>query len=379
MHLFTVFKFTSTLLATQAQAHLHSGFAFKPSTVGLQRAQLVRSMLHVILCLLISELLDAKIDPLPLPFNFNTSNSEIAHASNSWWISSFVHGDNNHQYMILSHVLATGAYSIYRGSIYDITEPDFVQFTTTTTDSGLLDNSQNGGFNITTNDFFFGSSLPGNATEQLRTASTNSDVQFDITFDLSAPVIFNTGNGGLFQFGIDQTGEWSMPAGSTTGSLVHKGKTISIDTDHSFTWYDRQWNIGAPASLNWTWFQLHVSSHHLESPRLLSIWSYDSNDVGHRQWATTQSTPGVSNVMPVKTYEPFGPNWVSPNSNNTYSQSWEIVLQDNTRLTVKSTHEDQELRSDTFVTYEGFVTVTGVGPDGEPVSGYGLVEIQPPI
>jgi hypothetical protein len=51
MHLSTAFKFTSMLLATQVQADLHSGFGFKPSSVGLQRAQLVRSMLQVILCL----------------------------------------------------------------------------------------------------------------------------------------------------------------------------------------------------------------------------------------------------------------------------------------------------------------------------------------
>ncbi|KAJ5127334.1 hypothetical protein N7448_008113 [Penicillium atrosanguineum] len=95
--------------------------------------------------------------------------------------------------------------------------------------------------------------------------------------------------------------------------------------------------VMAPAHHDdWAWFQLHLTSHLFESPRVLSIWSYDSKDVGHSQRATTQSTPGVSNAMPVKTYELFGANWVSQHSNITYSQIWEIILRENTRLTVKS-------------------------------------------
>lgn len=282
--------------------------------------------------------------------------------------------------MILSHLLATHAYSIYRGSIYDITEPAFWQFTEASTDPNLLNNSQNGGLNVTTSDYFFGSTLPGNATKQLRTAVTRSDVQFDVTFNLSAPILFNTGIGGLFQFGIDQTGEWAMPAGITMGSLVRDNKTITFDTDRSYTWYDRQWNVGEASSFTWTWFQLHLKQNNQPADsQKFSIWRYDSDDVGSRQWVTAQTQDGVTSVQPLKTFEALGETWISPHTNSTYAQKWRVVFHDNTELIITSTLEDQELHSTSFATYEGFVTASGTTPSGDALEGYGLVEIQPPF
>ncbi len=289
-------------------------------------------------------------------------------------------GSDEHEYMILSHLLATPAYSIYRGSIYDITEAAFWQFTETSTDSTLLDNSQNGALNVTIGDYFFGSTLSGNATKQLRTSVTRSDIQFDVTFNLSAPILFNTGIGGLFQFGPDQTGEWAMPAGITTGSLIRDNKTITFDTDRSYTWYDRQWNVGkAPtSSFTWTWFQLHLKQNNQPADsQKFSIWRYDSGDVGSRQWVTSQTQDGVCSVQPLKTFEALGDTWTSPHTNHTYAQKWHLVFHDNTELIISGTLEDQELQSTTFATYEGFVTASGTTPCGEALEGYGLVEIQP--
>ncbi|KAL4972285.1 hypothetical protein BDW66DRAFT_154848 [Aspergillus desertorum] len=288
----------------------------------------------------------AAIDPLPLPYDFNTSNSEMADSSNSWWISSFLTGNDNHQYMVLSHVLATDAYGLYRGAIYDITKPACTRFSEMTTQN-LAANSQD-------------------------------DLQFDLTFDLTAPVVFNTGLGGLFQFGPDQTGEWSMAAGRTSGSLVFNGKKVAVNEERSQTWYDRQWNVGpAPTSLTWTWFQLHINNGKSDRSELVSVWMYDSDVKGHRQWATTQPEAGINVVQPVPTVEAFGLCWTSPHTNATYDQAWKIVLQDSTTLTVQATYEDQELwAARGFATYEGFVTVTGTNADGECVTGFGLVEIQ---
>ncbi|GES58101.1 hydroxyneurosporene synthase [Aspergillus terreus] len=335
-----------------------TSYQFHPSTSGLVAEEL--------------------IDPLPLPFDFETSNSPIANATNSWWISSYVTGSNEHQYLLLSHLFTTGSSSIYRGSIYDITEPEFWQYTTTSTDPTLLDNSQNGEFNVTTSDFFFGSILPGNATKRLRTASTRSDVKYDVTFDLSAPILFNTGIGGLFQFGDDHTGEWAMPAGITTGSLVHNGQDVTFDPSRSYTWYDRQWNVGPPTSLGWTWFQLHLHTRGQDPDSLkLSLWRWDSEGLGTRQWVTSQAQAGVNSVQPVKSFKPLGQEWTSPHTNLSYAQKWHLVLQDRTELVITSAHPDQELHSPAFTNYEGFVTVSGTAPGGEQLEGYGLVEIQP--
>ncbi|KAB8212025.1 hypothetical protein BDV34DRAFT_219238 [Aspergillus parasiticus] len=348
---------TNSHCSHKDSSHHTGAYDFHPSQAGIQTAQL--------------------IDPLPLPYDFNTSNSEMADSSNSWWISSYLTGSDNHQYMVLSHVLATDAYGLYRGAIYDITEPAYQQFSEMTTQN-LTANSQDGKFNIRTDDFFFCSALANSSITKLRTVSNRTDLQFDLTYELTAPVLFNAGLGGLFQFGPDQTGEWSMPAGKTSGSLVFNGKKVTVDKKRSQTWYDRQWNVGsAPTSLTWTWFQLHINNGESDEMELASVWMYDSDVKGHRQWATTQSKAGINIVQPVPTVEPFGSSWTSPHTNATYDQAWTIVLQDNTTLMVKTTYEDQELwAASGFATYEGFVTVNGTDADGKCVTGFGLVEIQ---
>ncbi|KAJ5711771.1 hypothetical protein N7488_005927 [Penicillium malachiteum] len=224
---------------------------------------------------------------------------------------------------------------------FDIEEKEFSQFSFLTEESGLYDYSQDGEFNVSISDFYFCSTNAENATKQPRAASANPDVQYNITFDFSASIIFNTGNGGYFQLGDYQTAEWSMPAGRTHGTLLH---------------------LDSPAA---------------QSKEKLSIWVYDSEDAGHRQWAKTQQEAEINKVVPVKSFEPFGQTWTSPSSNQTYAQSWNLVLRDNTHLTVKSIYDDQELNLDNeFVTYEGFVTVSGRSASGEGITGYGLVEME---
>ncbi|GLA02833.1 hypothetical protein AnigIFM60653_002403 [Aspergillus niger] len=333
-----------------------SCYDFHPSTAGIQTAEL--------------------IDPLPLAYDFNTSNSAVADATNSWWSSSFITGSDNHQYLLLAHAMTTTSFSVYRGSIYDITEAAFKQFSVETSQN-FTANSSDGKFNIQTSDFFFGSALADNSITRLRTAANHTDVQFDLTYALDAPVILNTGIGGLFQFGNDQTAEWSMPAGKTTGWLTFDGRNVSVNMESSQTWYDRQWNVGpATSGMTWTWFQLHLSNKINEQSDILSVWSYNSDVKGHRQWATTQSAAGLNLVQPVRSVSPLGSSWSSPHTNITYDQAWTVTLQDNTCLTVKTTYEDQELWTTGFATYEGFVTVTGTDAFGESVTGYGLVEVQ---
>ncbi|KAL4745804.1 hypothetical protein BDW72DRAFT_198290 [Aspergillus terricola var. indicus] len=270
---------------------------------------------------------------------------------------------------------AQHAYSVYRGATYSTSEPAYHQFSELTVHD-LTVNSRDGKFNISTGDFFIGSSLPSQAVKQVRTAANRTDVRFDTTYDFSAPVVLNTGIGGLFAFGPDSTGQWSMPAGRTSGSFFWKCKKVSLDEKRSQTWFDRQWNVGPPPStLNWTWFQLHINNGKGAQNEIQSIWIYDSDEVGHRQWSTAQPQAGVNVVQAVKSFEPFGQAWTSPHSNSTYKQAWNVVLQDGTSLTIESAHDDQELHTSAFSTYAGFVTVTGSDASGDPFAGYGLVEI----
>ncbi|KAB8218020.1 hypothetical protein BDV33DRAFT_193079 [Aspergillus novoparasiticus] len=311
---------TSSHCSYKHSSHHTGAYDFHQSQAGIQTAQL--------------------IDPLPLPYDFNTSNSEMADSSNSWWISSYLTGSDNHQYMVLSH---------------------FSEMAT----QNLTADSQDGKFNIRTDDFFFGSALANNSITRLRTVSNRTDLQFGLTYELTAPVLFNAG--------LD--GRVVHACGKTSGSLVFNVKMVTVDKKRSQTWYDRQWDVGsAPTSLTWTWFQLHINNGESDENELVSLWMYDSDVKCHRQWATTQSKTGINIVQPVPTVEPFGSSWTSPHTNATYDQAWTIVLQENTTLTVKKTYEDQELWAvGGLATYEGFVTVNGTDADGKCVTGFGLV------
>ncbi|PVH77925.1 hypothetical protein DL98DRAFT_656476 [Cadophora sp. DSE1049] len=208
---------------------------------------------------------DVVMPQLPLAYDINISNSCMANASNSWWTSTYLTGSDSHDYMVVSHVTDLIEITMYRASVLDITDNIHFQWTNMSLDPNLFESSQNGEFNITIGDNFnFGSTLPGNATQQLRTMLNvpESGVQYDLTFDITAPKILNTGIGGFFAFGSARTAQWSMPSGRTTGSLTRNGTVIYVDSDKSFTWYDRQWNIspsggaGTPPT-TWTWSHIH--------------------------------------------------------------------------------------------------------------------------
>jgi hypothetical protein len=90
----------------------------------------------------------------------------------------------------------------------------------------------------------------------MRTWSSISGAEFDLSFELSSPALLNGGLGS-FQGGRSIVNEWSMPAGRTTGWLSLNRTKVTVNTQKSLTWYDRQFN-GAPPG--WSWFQLHVDS-----------------------------------------------------------------------------------------------------------------------
>lgn len=170
-----------------------------------------------------------------------------------------------------------------------------------------------------------------------------------------------------------------MPAGTTTGTITKNGTEIAIDTEKSFTWYDRQWQAG-PSTV-WTWFQLHIQTDGEEEHSRLSIWFYPAGWAGgpEKGFATIQKQPGVQVVSPATKVD-GDRQWTSSVSNVTYALDWALELQDGTSLEVRNIREDQELADSDglFVTYEGFVEVTGKTASGETITGFGVVEIQPP-
>lgn len=170
-----------------------------------------------------------------------------------------------------------------------------------------------------------------------------------------------------------------MPAGKTTGTITKNGTEIAVDTEKSFTWYDRQWQAGP--STNWTWFQLHIQAEDEEEVSRISMWFYPAGWEGgpEKGFATIREQAGVQIVSP-STKVDGDRYWTSPVSNVTYTLDWTLELQDGTCLEVSNIREDQELADSDglFVTYEGFVEVTGTTSSGKTITGFGVVEIQPP-
>jgi hypothetical protein len=164
-----------------------------------------------------------------------------------------------------------------------------------------------------------------------------------------------------------------MPTGTTTGSLTVDGAVITIDSKKSFTWYDRQFQSSGASE--WTWFALHTTSAITKARKTYSIWFSPDGHGGTKGFATVRDKKGVQSVVAAKLTTRGSP-WPSPASGIEYATEWNVSLADDTSLNIKVLRKDQEMVDPqaTQSTYEGFVNVSGIG-----VSGYGVVEIQPPV
>lgn len=339
---------------------------------------------------------------LPSQWNLSDSQSIYGDIANSYWSSSYISGTDGHEYLVLSHVLATPALSVYRGSILDITDPSFFRQFTSFWDASSLFASNITAFDFVLGDsFYFGLS----SIDKLGPMTTWNDAEsfsYNLTYELTSAVILNGGAGSFlwsestFNSAVlcrarnyiladlppatpTIVNEWSMPAGTTTGTITKNGTEIGVETERSFTWYDRQWQAGP--STNWTWFQLHLQTEGEEEYSRLSTWFYPAGWAGgpEKGFATIKTQPGIQTVSPATKVD-GNRHWTSTVSNVTYPLDWTLELQDGTRLQVSNVREDQELADSDgmFVTYEGFVEVTGTAASGEAITGFGVVEVQPP-
>lgn len=335
---------------------------------------------------------------LPSQWNLSDSQSIYGGIANSYWSSSYLFGTDGHEYLVLSHVLAVPEMGVYRGSVLDITEPSYFQQFTSFWDASSAFSANKTALNFALGDgFYFGLS----STDKLGPITTWNDADsfsYNLTYNLTSPIILNGGAGSFLWSELrfstasisrvqtdillatpTTVNEWSMPAGTTSGTITKNGTEIAVDTERSFTWYDRQWQAG-PSTV-WTWFQLHIQTDGEEEYSRLSIWFYPSGWVGgpEKGFATIQKQPGVQIVSPATKVD-GDRQWTSSVSNVTYALDWALEMQDGTSLEVRNIREDQELADSDglFVTYEGFVEVTGKTSSGETITGFGIVEVQPP-
>ncbi|KAL5319923.1 hypothetical protein ACEPPN_012982 [Leptodophora sp. 'Broadleaf-Isolate-01'] len=327
-----------------------------------------------------SSILSGGLSNLPIPYDvagsmYGNSGHSIG---DSFWSTSFLHGSDDHDYMVLSHAVRGLPFTpaMFRGSIYDITAQTYQQFTYLSNNTDFYADNGNGAINVTLDNFGYGATQSTNAETQLRTFSTAPEVQYDLTFQLGTPALLN---GGLGFFACPNSNltcqERSSPSDTTTGSLVVNGTTVTVDPTRSLTWFDRQW--GNP--VNWTWFELHLQTEGTESAvdTKLSIWIYPDNNGTVVQLATIRETQGVQNVEPVLSFVPGARTYTSPETGSVYSLDHELSLLDDTNFLISSPHDNQEMRAGNQIpTYEGYITVTGTYK-GKTTTGFGVVEILP--
>lgn len=109
-----------------------------------------------------------------------------------YWSSSFIHGSDDHDYMIISHAMIGMPFteiapSMYRASILDITDPTiYTRFEIfSDVDSTYLDD---GTLNATFPDYGSGTL---NACQAIHTWSSVSGSEFDLTFEFTSPALLN--------------------------------------------------------------------------------------------------------------------------------------------------------------------------------------------
>jgi hypothetical protein len=298
-------------------------------------------------------------------------------AANSFWFSSYIHASDGHDYLIVSHALHLPTSPGYvRASLLDITEPALYLQAVRVTNASEVSSATNV-FNISYADWSFGSPTVGDNISTLRGWSNLPSVRFDITFETSAPPLLN-GGVGSFEWGNGTIFEWSMPAGRTSGEIVVHNNSVAIDSARSITWYDRQW--GGIAPTNWTWFALYLNEDDGDKDSgatVLSMWIWDDQQSGHRQFATIRRQPGVHEVVPVTDFTPSTTRFYYSNATGIlYPLEWSLSLLDGTQLSISSIRPDQEIVGPNRPSsaYEGFVTVKSP-VEGSKVKGYGMVEM----
>ncbi|KAF9871090.1 secreted hydrolase-like protein [Colletotrichum karsti] len=307
---------------------------------------------------------------IPGLFNYTESQFDISTGS-SYWISSYITGNDGRQYMALSHLLTTHSPSpVCRSSIIDLELKEYwvdLTYCTSTNGSGF-DNGKP--LNADYGTYAFGSTSDDSVSSMYAYAHTDKGFSIDLEWNLTSRVMLNGGTG-IIPFGnvpVNAT-EWGVPAGRTTGTITVNNKTIAVNPCSSFTWYDRQLSHGAPK--NWTWFEINFPGSDVKA----SVWAYDLIGDESTRFATVRS--GNSYHVVAYDLEPdYTKTWTSPKSNITYPLSWNLNFENGDHLLIESIRPDQEMYGDKALVdsaYEGFVKVRGSFYGQE--EGFGVAEL----
>ena len=174
-------------------------------------------------------------------------------------------------------------------------------------------------------------------------------------------------------------------------TITRNGQTISQGND-GLLWMDivyQSFDAAAQEvikSATWNFFTLQFPDENLA----MMVTSVHNDSNGDLPVATLFSTTGTKsangalnsiyrwNLQDIKIEPVSGKTWTSPASNLTYYTQYKITLggEHKADLTVTMSWDEQELKVNDTVKYEGYADVSGT-LDGKTVSGSSWVELQP--
>ncbi|KAL4901093.1 hypothetical protein BDW74DRAFT_182189 [Aspergillus multicolor] len=286
-----------------------------------------------------------------LPIFYDTSDIHLVNASHgldSFWGSSFIRTTNNHAFLISANIITNNGTATQRAGFHSVDDSLSDTALTRNFQAAVLAAGSDGTaepFNITTQDGRFAmESIPtsncdsaeagAQAFPPMHIFSSIQDISFDIDIYMQGPVILNAGIGS-FQWGGSIQHHISLSAARPSGTITVNNEILTIDSESSFTWYDRQWGPTLPDHL--TWFGLYVTAPD-NTRSYLSVWNWQDSINGDKSFVTIQEENGSRNiVVPVMAFDPSDTLlFTSSVTGLVYPLEYNVTLEDGTEFRVRS-------------------------------------------
>jgi predicted secreted hydrolase len=183
------------------------------------------------------------------------------------------------------------------------------------------------------------------------------------------------GQGGTIPFGPLGTSQYySWTSLLTGGTITDHGVAVNVA---GISWMDHQWgDFDFASGAGWDWFSIQLSN----GQQYMLYFIRDENGRIVQTIGTRVDRGGrTTHLEPTTFSEKITGSWQSPTTGITYSSGWQLTLPGG-HLVVTPDRQDQELnlQSTQGVAYwEGDVSLHGQ-IDGQPVTGVGYTEINPP-
>ncbi len=210
-------------------------------------------------------------------------------------------------------------------------------------------------------------------TFPMRLQAATDEAAIDLSLSPSKPLVLQ-GDRGLSQKSAaagNASYYYSLTRLPSAGTVRLGEQVFKVEGG---SWLDREWSTSALAAdqTGWDWFALQLDDGHELMYYQLRRKDGIPDPASKGIWVTAQGNSRVLRREEVSLK--VTDTWSSPRSGATYPAGWRLrVPQENLELTVEPLLADQEL--DVSIRYwEGAVKIEGER-DGQPVSGYGYVEL----